>query len=330
MKRIGVVGAGGVARVRAKALLATGEVEICGVASRHMETASRFGDEVGCKSCFDDYRRLTEVDPEALLIEVPHGVQDEISIWALEHGYHLLIGAALAASVAGAERIVELAEQNRLFVEAGFEARYRASWNLAKEMLTAGELGQPIFARSLALWDGDPNTWYYRQADSAGMPLTHMTYCFINPIRYILGDPVRVSAVANRKKHVASDLVEQENCAANLSFPDGTFATLTAGFVKPERMSAWSTLFLCTEGAVEVQPADMSGTGSVVIYRGDSRSEETFPAQPTPFEVQAKAFVEALNGNATCRNLAAGALLDIKIAAAIVESAETRQTVAIT
>ncbi len=29
------------------------------------------------------------------------------------------------------------------------------------------------------------------------MPLTHMTYCFINPVRWLAGDPQFVSAFAN-------------------------------------------------------------------------------------------------------------------------------------
>ena len=74
MKRIAVVGAGGMARVRTRALLSTGQVEICGVAARRLATAQKLGAEIGCVAsvCFDDYGRLTDTRPDAILVEVPH------------------------------------------------------------------------------------------------------------------------------------------------------------------------------------------------------------------------------------------------------------------
>ena len=42
-------------------------------------------------------------------------------------------------------------------------------------------------AVTMALWNPDPDEWYYDQEASGGMPLTHMSYCYLNAVRWILG-----------------------------------------------------------------------------------------------------------------------------------------------
>jgi predicted dehydrogenase len=75
-KRIAIIGAGYMARVRGKAFLDTARAVVCAVDSHHKNTACACAKELGCSSYFDDFRRLEELKPDAILIEVPHKVQD--------------------------------------------------------------------------------------------------------------------------------------------------------------------------------------------------------------------------------------------------------------
>ena len=326
MKRIAIAGAGGMARVRAQALLSTGQVEVCGIATRHLETARKFGAEVHCDTCFDDYRRLSETRPDAVLVEVPHEAQDPIVLWALEQQHHVLIGGTLATSAQTAQRISELTQRHHLTVEAGFEARYMPAWEYAKALIDDGVLGRLVTIHTLALWDGKPETWYYQQQTSGGMPLTHMTYCFINPVRWIAGDVQAVSAFANRKKYTAQGLVNEENCVANMLFGDDVLCNMTAGFVKPGGLSSWQATFICTEGAVEVRPGE-GGAGVAIRYGGESPEMHDFREGPNAFNVQAQTFIAAMDGGATCRNSPELTIGDVQVAEAIVTSAREGKVV---
>jgi predicted dehydrogenase len=328
MKRIAIVGAGGMARTRAQALMASGEVEICAVASRHLSTAQAFATEIGCATYFDDYRQLMTAHPDALLVEVPHTVQDEITGWALEQNLHLLIGGVLAANTETAQRILNLSRSRHRVVEAGFEARYDAVWIAAKTLLDSGELGDLVAIRSLALWGGDPKSWYYRQEDSGGMPLTHMSYCFINPIRWLAGNPHAVSAFSNRKLHTAPGLLNEETCVANLLFKGNVLGSLTAGFVKPGNLPAWTAMFIGTRAAVELFPLE-NGVGHLLFYRGDQCECRQFESADNPFKVQAAAFLASLDGSNQCRNTPADTLDDIRIAEAIVASGRQGCTISL-
>ena len=326
-KKIAIVGAGGMARLRGNALLAVGGAAICGVAARHLERARACAATLGCDAAFDDYRRLPETKPDALLVEVPHAAQDEIVLWALENGLHVLIGGTPAGSLAAARRIAALAREQRLVVEAGFEQRYSPVWETAREMLRHGDLGDLAAIRSIALWNGDPATWYYSQQASGGMPLTHMTYCFMNPIRWLAGEPVSVSAFANRKRHTAPGLISEETCVANLLFPGNVLCSATAGFVSAPGLPGWSVTLIGTAAALELTPAD-NGIGSLTLYRGTHPEPRSFPAARNPFEVQAEVFLSTIGGGPSgCRNTPAETLGDLRLVEAILASIVDRRTV---
>jgi myo-inositol 2-dehydrogenase / D-chiro-inositol 1-dehydrogenase len=317
------------AGIRARALLASGEAEICGVASRHLATSGKFAWEVHCERYFDDFRRLAELKPDAVLVEVPHHSQDEVVLWALGEGFNVLIGGCLGTSVGVGEKICDLARSKNLVVEAGFEARYSAGWEAAKASIAGGELGEIVAVRSLALWAGDPGTWYYHQAPSGGMPLTHMTYCFINPIRWILGRALQVSAFANRKWQTGPEMITEETCQANVLFENNVPCSLLAGFVKPAEYPAWSVTFFGTRGILDVWPDEQGGGGIVKLSQGSTQETKNLSSSPNAFGVQAQAFVRSLGGKNECRNTPPETLPDIRLAEGIVTAVKECRVVTI-
>ena len=325
MKKIAVVGAGNMARVRTKAFLDTGKVEIRGVASRHLDSARKFGAEIGVTRCFDDFRKLAEVSPDAVLVEVPHVAQDEIVLWALDQGISVLIGSPLATSTTTAEKINQKARSKGLAVEAGYEARYCRAWEAARRLVRDGALGKIAIVRSIALWEGDPQSWYYSQETSGGMPLTHMTYCFVNPLRWILGDPLYVSAFTNRVKVTGPGTIQEETCAASLLFENDVLCSLMAGFVKPGKVPGWSATFIGTEKAVEIFPRERA----ITVYEGEKAERKIFGSPKDAFRAQAEAFINSLDGAGECRNTPADAIGDVRVAEAIVSSARGKKTIAL-
>jgi len=315
--RFAVVGAGRMARVRGRGLLRTGRVEICGVASRHLETARACAQELGCPNYYDDYRRLEQLAPEALLIEVPHAATCEIALWALERGYHLYIGGPIAASVEEGERLVQVAEEKHRIIEAGYNGRYDRFVQRVRALIKEGALGVPVCAQSLALYDADRQTWYYSEEVSGGMPLTHMSYCYLDTFRWILGEVKCVLAASNRKAQTAAGMVMEETCAATLVFADDTVASLLAGYVSPKGYRARNWRIVCTEGVVESE-------GQLVLHKGNEVDMDFEVALP---DDQSAAFLDAIEGKGGILCPGRDALQNILIAKAISRAAQTRQVV---
>lgn len=329
MKRIAVAGAGNMARTRGRAFLETGGAEICAVAARHAETAQGCAIELGCDSYSDDFRRLADSQPDAILIEVPHKVQDEIALWALEAGFDLLIGGCLASSVGNGERILEQAARHGRVVEAGYQRRYDPAWEEMHRLVGEGTLGEPVMAVSMALWNADPSAWYYDQEASGGMPLTHMSYCYLNAVRWILGAPTRVSAMANQKVETGPERVLEETCGALIQIKGGPFISATASYAGPDGMGDAETRFICTDGGVETNAQETPDTVSITVYQGNESEIRSFDCEPSPFVRQAEAFLEAVETRGEGRNPPGDALLDIRIAEAISTSAREHRSISL-
>ena len=323
-KRIAIAGAGMMALARGRAFLDTGRAEICAVAARHAETAQRCAGELGCSTYTDDYRRLAESQPDAILIEVPHKPQDEIALWALEAGYDLLIGGSLASCVDKGRRILELAKRGERIVEAGYNGRYDPAWEETRRLIQDKVLGEPVMAVGMALWKAKPGTWYYDQEASGGMPVTHMSYQHLNAIRWILGKPIVVTALANRKAETSPGRVVEETVGALVGFEDGSIASATASFIKPEGMVDPEPRFLCSEGGIQINSAV-----SLTLFHQGSSEVRSFEQQPPSFVRQANAFLDAIETRLEARNPPDDALIDLLIAEAISRSVRERRTISL-
>lgn len=326
MIKIAVVGAGRMARVRTNAFLASSKkCAICCVASKRIENAQALAREIGCHRFTDDYREILADRPDAVLIEVPHAAQDKSAPWALKSRLNVLIGGCLATNVTVGLQITRLADRNRLVIETGYEARYKQVWNVAKRYLKSGRVGEIIAVRSVALFNADPISWYYDEQQSGGMILTHMTYAFINPIRWIIGEPLKVSAFSNSRCERALDKVKHETCTANFLFKNDIIGNMTAGYVKPPGLDAWNILFLGARGSLEIRPGDLE-PGSLTLYTKEGSVVSRSFATNNAFTRQAEAFLGSIANEDHGLNNAWDSLIDVRIAETVAESANRQAT----
>ena len=165
------------------------------------------------------------------------------------------------------------------------------------------------------------------------MPLTHMTYCFLNPVRWMLGRrPLKVSAFANRVKETGPETIREETCIANLLLEGDVLYSALAGFVCPERLPAWKVTLMGTEGALEILPSE-SAAETITFYGPAGAETSNFGTHESAFRAQAEAFLDAVDaakaGQASdaCQNSPEETLCDVRTAEAIVASARVGRTV---
>lgn len=325
-KKFIVVGAGRMAQVRTNAFLKTGKTQLIGVVSRTLENAEKFCKKYSCKNYCTDYTRILPYEPDFILVEVPHLVQDQIVLWALDQKLNVFIGGCLASTLNTAIIIRDKTFTTGAIIEAGFEARYKKVWKKTREWINDGILGELIAIQSVALCNIDPASWYYNQEKSGGMPVTHMTYAFINPVRWILGEPIKVSAFSNNKRTLGVDTVIDEVCTANLLFSKMVQYTMLAGYVKPGGNQTWKIHFLGTKASLEIFPSD-NGHGYLKLFRNKSMKKFSWYSEKHAFIKQAETYLGALDGFGECLNSPQKTVGDIAAAEAICRSSLLKQTV---
>ena len=224
----GLVGAGGIGKVRAKALQATPECRLVAAAdldllrARSATSAQTF--------CYQDYRLvLQKPDVEAVVVSTPPAHHEEIVLAALAAGKHVLCEKPLATTVEACRRMVEAARRSGKILVTGFNHRYFPAVKFLKETLDSGRIGALDHVRAFAGHTGLSEfkaPWMHSKEGIGGGALMDVGIHVIDLARYILGDVTQVYGVAT------SDIWKQgqaeDNGFAILRSPTGKVATLHA------------------------------------------------------------------------------------------------------
>lgn len=319
--KMGVIGSGMMAHRRCKALLETNRVELVGVASKTKKNAEALAEKYNCRFSTIDYRELLSAQPDFLLVELPHSIQSEVVRWAIGEELHLLIGSCIAFSEDELHEIKRASTEKNLIIEGGFEARYKEVWKRSKQFIQSGDLGQITAIQSIACWSANVDSWYYSQKQSGGMPVTHMTYAFLNPLSWIFGPPLSVHAIANRIGEKKEGMVNEVSCVASLVYDNNIICSMLASYVNQTDAPTWKVVVLGTKGCLEIFPSEF-GAGSLVLYRmNEIPLKVNFDGAPDAFLLQSEAFIDGLDGTVNgLQNSVIAGEGDVSTAAAIVKS----------
>lgn len=117
--RVGIVGAGMIAGVIAKAIQASEGASLVAVASRRLETAKAFAKEQGIPQTYNTWQEMIESDAvDAIYVATPTSVKEGVAVFAANHKKHILVDKPFA-SYDSLERITSAATNNSVaFMDA--------------------------------------------------------------------------------------------------------------------------------------------------------------------------------------------------------------------
>ena len=129
---------------------------------------------------------------------MPTFLHAPIAIAALERGLHVLSEKPIARNEAEARSMVQAARQANRVLDVGFNHRQRGDIQELKEVIDAGRLGRPYYAK--AWWlrrSGIPGegTWFTTSEFAGGGPLVDIGVHVLDYSLFLLGNPA-VTAVS--------------------------------------------------------------------------------------------------------------------------------------
>ncbi|WP_374582268.1 Gfo/Idh/MocA family protein [Pseudoduganella sp.] len=141
--RWGILGTGKIAKAFATALREVPDVELAAVASRSLDSATKFAAEYGAQRAHGSYQALAD-DPgvDVIYIATPHAMHHENAIMCLQAGKALLIEKAFTLNRRQAQEIADLARARKLFVMEAMWTRFQPAMLEAKRLIDMGEIGQ--------------------------------------------------------------------------------------------------------------------------------------------------------------------------------------------
>lgn len=201
--RVGVVGIGWAGQQHLKAYDSLDRVRIVSLAGMEQDLRESLQGEYSIPNAFAGWEEMLEHGGlDAISVAVPTFLHAPIAIAALERGLHVLSEKPIARNAVEGQAMVDAARAAGRVLDIAFNHRRRGDIKALKEVIDAGGVGRPYYAK--ASWlrrSGIPmlGSWFTNPALAGGGPLADIGVHALDYALHLLGEPkvVAVSATTH-------------------------------------------------------------------------------------------------------------------------------------
>lgn len=281
--RVGVVGVGYLGQIHARIYSQMDNVELVMLADNNIEKLKELGELYNCEVTDNHLQMIDKID--AVSVVVPTSLHFDIAQPFLEAGIATLVEKPIAASVAEASKLVDLAAQNEAPFLIGHLERYNPALRAVATQVT-----EPKYIEVHRL-----GTFVERATD-----VDVITDLMIHDLDLVLSlvdeEPSDVQAIGSS---VITDHIDLAN--VRLAFPSGAVANITASRVSNKRFRRFRVFG--PEGYYGINLMDQELD---IITKGEITEGSNFPSldeehvvfdTEQPLQVELAHFVDVANGD---------------------------------
>ncbi|NGO51154.1 inositol 2-dehydrogenase [Allomesorhizobium camelthorni] len=328
MLRFGVLGAGRIGKVHAKALHESGRAQVAYIADAMPDAASSLAGSVGAKTAsVDDV--ITASDVDAILIATPTDTHADLIEQAARAGKMILCEKPVSLSVERIEECLKVVEQAGVPLMIGFHRRYDPNFSVLERRLRAGEIGD-VEMVTITCRDPSPPPVSYIER-SGGLYRDMMIHDF-DMARFLLGeDPVVVHALgASLVDPAIGQAGDIDTAAVHMQTATGKMCIITnsrrATYGHDQRIEVHGSAGMLRAGNIHLttlEKADSAGfTSDLIPFSFIERYEDAY-------RIEINAFLTAMKKGEAPRASGHDGLMAQKLAEAAAESLKTGQAVAV-
>lgn len=267
--RWGLVSTANINRRLIPAIRMSARGELTAVCSRSLEKAEAYAAEWGIPQAFGSYEAMLDSDAvDAVYISLPNHLHAPVTIYALEHGKHVLCEKPFALSLAEVDGMIAASERTGMVLTEAFMYRHHPQTKLIKKMVEDGRFGEITVIHGLFSFAmGDPAVNVRMKPEWGGGALWDVG---VYPMSYMQnlmdGPPARVFG----SQWVGASGVD-EVFAGQMEYANGVIGQFSCGFRTP-----FQTFMeiVGTEGRLLVErPFVNPQDGKVIFTYPDDKTE---------------------------------------------------------
>ena len=275
--RIGVIGTGGISGSHIRTYKAQPDVElVAGCDLIPGKAEKKFAEcEVEGAKFFTDYKEMIDtMNLDAVSVCTYNRTHAECTIYALEHGLHVLLEKPMTVTLDEAVAIRKAEKKSGKIVSVGFQPRFDANMQMIKKIVQSGELGRVFYVQTGGgRRHGIPVSWSetFIENDKAGLGALGDIGCYsIDLVMNALGNPKPLTVSGTATDYFgttpeAYSQVGKPECAKKFSVDDfaSAYIRLEGGIILDFRI-AWymhldtpgDTIIMGTKGSLRVPSTD--------------------------------------------------------------------------
>ena len=333
--RVGIIGAGNIARNHAKGYLAAG-VQIVAIADTHPATLEKRATEWSVPHAFADYRDLLALPGlDAVSICTPNAAHYAPTIAAAAAGVHVLCEKPISLSLTEADEMIDACHAAGVVLQTDHHLRANRAVARAKAMIDAGDLGRITYVRLRQAhdWSGRAEVPVgFRTRSLAGGGTLLDNGCHLFDLARYLGGPVAEVFCRTATLKFAIEL--EDTAAVSLRFESGALGQIETAWTA----TGWDQAFSVdgTRGSLEYsertgRPILQHVFRDVANITWDEPESESWQAPAGLDHTRAVAsFVAAIRGQVPVACTGEDGRDAVRLALASYESARIGQPVIIT
>jgi len=246
--RLGIIGAGWIAKQHLEVIKAIDGLEAVGIASRTREKAERLKNEYGLSVCAADLAELVDKSvPDALLVLVSPENMFDMTLAALKYKLPLFIEKPAGLSPEENHQLAALAKRDDISTMVGFNRRYYSIFRKGLDIIR--EHGQLLGV----FVEGHERVWRVRESKSfSDQVLDSWIYAnsthTIDLLRYFGGEASNVNSIAHKYLETRGD-----QFAAVMEMASGAIGQYSAHWHSP---GGWKVVLYGEGVTVEFKPLE--------------------------------------------------------------------------
>ena len=269
---------------------------VTALSRRDIKQAKESAKEYNIPLAFDSVAELCrspEVD--AVLVTTPNSCHLSDVLTAVDAGKAVLCEKPLGMNADECRQMVEAARRKNVLFGVAHVFRFNQSVRQLRELVSAGQIGRPVLARSEFSFFADPShprKWLYDAAVAGAGPIFDVGVHCIDTLRFVLQDEVvRVTTVAEHDN--ASGQVESA-ASITLEFSRGALGTVLVSF----RAQYRTPLEIVGEtGVVYADDAlNVEHPIEIQVRRDGDAVSRTQASNLSVYAMQVDAFADAVEG----------------------------------
>lgn len=293
----GFIGASNIAReYMIAAVRAQADQDVVALASSSIRRAREFAQAHQIDAAYDSVHDLL-ADPavDVVYVSTTNDLHCEQVIAAAEAGKHVLCEKPLALSVEDAMRMVEACRANGVVMATNHHLRNAATHRKVRELIQAGTVGQPLFARVYHAGYLRPivQGWRIARPEAGGGVIFDVVVHDVDTLRFLLSaEPIE--AMGMSQSAFLSQGGVEDGAMAILKFDNGLLAQIHAAYTV--RHATTGLEIHGTLGSIFARDVmTPKATGDIVVR--DAQGERAIPiAHVDLYERSVAQFVAAVRG----------------------------------
>lgn len=285
-----ILGCGKIARKFASDLKILPNARLYAAASRSIQNARAFADEMGCEKAYGSYEEMVN-DPNVDMVYIasPHSHHYEHTLLCLNHKKAVLCEKAFAMNSRQVKSMIEASRENNTFLMEAFWTMFQPSFLKALEIIRSGELGALKMVRSDFAFNAEynPEKRLYN-VDLGGGSLLDIGIYPIFMALMALGKPSEIKTMAT-----FSPTGAEETIMMSFQYPNGKVASLVSSFAS---YSSTTTEFCFENGFLRLNRRFYTPT--TLTYWKNSEEEKTITFDKgigSGYELEAAHVMECLD-----------------------------------